>query len=109
VRNYLLTIAQISLTDLSYRDFTKWFIRNQSSNKPLYEGQTTSFKNKTKFVSFGSHEVVWLRRLNGNWQRAARIPRILQWLLAGLMLIIGLAIGILGAKLASSAAHCTSR
>jgi hypothetical protein len=29
VRNYLLTIAQISLTDLSYRDFTKWFIRNQ--------------------------------------------------------------------------------
>ena len=28
-------------------------------------------------------------------------PRILQWLLAGLMLIIGLAIGILGAKLAS--------
>lgn len=27
-------------------------------------------------------------------------PRILQWLLAGLMLIIGLAIGILGAKLA---------
>jgi hypothetical protein len=43
----------------------------------------------------------WLRRKNGNWQRAARIPRILQWLLAGLMLIIGLAIGILGAKLAS--------
>jgi hypothetical protein len=42
----------------------------------------------------------WLRRKNGNWQRAARIPRILQWLLAGLMLIIGLAIGILGAKLA---------
>ncbi len=28
-------------------------------------------------------------------------PRVLQWLLAGLMLIIGLAIGILGAKLAS--------
>jgi len=28
-------------------------------------------------------------------------PRILPWLLAGLMLIIGLAIGILGAKLAS--------
>lgn len=28
-------------------------------------------------------------------------PRILQWLLAGLMLIIGLAIGILGTKLAS--------
>ena len=27
-------------------------------------------------------------------------PRILQWLLAGLMLIIGLAVGILGAKLA---------
>lgn len=27
-------------------------------------------------------------------------PRILQWLLAGLMLIIGLAMGILGAKLA---------
>ena len=26
-------------------------------------------------------------------------PRILQWLLAGLMLIIGLAVGILGAKL----------
>jgi hypothetical protein len=53
--------------------------------------------------------LVWLRRLHGNWQRAARIPRILQWLLAGLMLIIGLAIGILGAKLASSAARCTSR
>ncbi len=43
---------------------------------------------------------MWLRRLHGNWQRAARIPRILQWLLAGLMLIIGLAVGILGAKLA---------
>ena len=36
------------------------------------------------------------------WQPAcaARIPPILQWLLAGLMLIIGLAVGILGAKLA---------
>lgn len=43
---------------------------------------------------------MWLRRLHGNWQCAARIPRILQWLLAGLMLIIGLAVGILGAKLA---------
>lgn len=43
---------------------------------------------------------MWLRRFHDNWQRAARIPRILQWLLAGLMLIIGLAIGILGAKLA---------
>jgi DNA-binding GntR family transcriptional regulator len=29
MRNYLLTIAQTSLTDLSYFDFTKWFIRNQ--------------------------------------------------------------------------------
>lgn len=36
------------------------------------------------------------------WQLATRraVPRILQWLLAGLMLIIGLAVGILGAKLA---------
>ncbi len=42
-------------------------------------------------------------------QRAARIPRILQWLLAGLMLIIGLAVGILGANWPSSAVHCTSR
>jgi uncharacterized membrane-anchored protein YhcB (DUF1043 family) len=50
-----------------------------------------------------------VKEIHGNWQRAARIPRILQWLLAGLMLIIGLAIGILGAKLASSAARCTSR
>jgi hypothetical protein len=42
-----------------------------------------------------------VKEKNGIWQRAARIPRILQWLLAGLMLIIGLAIGILGAKLAT--------
>lgn len=36
------------------------------------------------------------------WQLATRRAdsRILQWLLAGLMLIIGLAVGILGAKLA---------
>ncbi len=36
------------------------------------------------------------------WQLAMRRAdsRILQWLLAGLMLIIGLAVGILGAKLA---------
>ncbi len=37
------------------------------------------------------------------WQLANAprgFPRILQWLLAGLMLIIGLAVGILGAKLA---------
>ncbi len=33
-------------------------------------------------------------------------PRILQWLLAGLMLIIGLAVGI---NWPSSAEHCTSR
>ncbi len=43
---------------------------------------------------------MWLRRLHGNWQCARGFPRILQWLLAGLMLIIGLAVGILGAKLA---------
>ncbi len=36
-------------------------------------------------------------------------PRILQWLLAGLMLIIGLAVGILGQNWPSSAVHCTSR
>jgi hypothetical protein len=60
--------------------------------------KTTSFKIKHNKLFHLVHTEVagWLRRLNGNWQRAARIPRILQWLLAGLMLIIGLAIGILG-------------
>lgn len=65
--------------------------------------KTTSFKNESKatcFIWFTVRWLVWLRRLHGNWQRAAQIPRILQWLLAGLMLIIGLAVGILGAKLA---------
>lgn len=65
--------------------------------------RNTSFKNDSKaicFIWFTVRWLVWLRRLHGNWQRAARIPRILQWLLAGLMLIIGLAVGILGAKLA---------
>ncbi|SQC40824.1 glucose dehydrogenase [Klebsiella pneumoniae] len=36
-------------------------------------------------------------------------PRILQWLLAGLMLIIGLAVVFLGQNWPSSAVHCTSR
>ncbi len=75
-----------------------------SSNKPAFmKVQTSSFKNKTEntcFIWFTMKWREWLRRLHGNWQRAARIPRILQWLLAGLMLIIGLAVGILGAKLA---------
>lgn len=45
------------------------------------------------------------------WQLAMRRAdsRILQWLLAGLMLIIGLAVGILGQNWPSSAVHCTSR
>lgn len=34
------------------------------------------------------------------------IPRILQWLLAGLMLLIGLAVGGLGFKLATVGGSC---
>ena len=39
--------------------------------------KTTSFKNDSKetcFIWFAVRWLVWLRRLHGNWQRAARIP-----------------------------------
>ncbi|AHM79257.1 hypothetical protein KPNJ1_02520 [Klebsiella pneumoniae 30660/NJST258_1] len=39
MRNYLLTFAQTSLTDLSCLDFTKWFTRNQIKQQiQFYEG-----------------------------------------------------------------------